>query len=47
MRIGSWRLARQGNKYTEKILELLAQEIMDFDNDPMTWLETFLVATGW
>jgi len=36
-------LARQGEKYVERILELLAKEIVDFETDPMTWLEIFLV----
>lgn len=36
-------LARQGDKYTDRILELLGKKIEDFENDPMTWLEIFLV----
>jgi hypothetical protein len=36
-------LARQGEKYVERMLELLAQEIEDYETDPMTWLEIFLV----
>lgn len=36
-------LARQGGKYTEKILELLGQKVTDYQNDPMSWLEIFLV----
>ena len=36
-------LARQGDKYTDKVLELLGQKVTDFENDPMSWLEIFLV----
>jgi hypothetical protein len=36
-------LARQGDKYIDRILELLAKEVGDFETDPMTWLEIFLV----
>jgi hypothetical protein len=36
-------IARDGERYTERILELLAREITDFDNDPMVWMEIFLV----
>jgi hypothetical protein len=36
-------LARQGDKYTDRILDLLAKEVEDFETDPMTWLEIFLV----
>lgn len=36
-------LARQGDQYTEKVLELLGQKVTDFENDPMSWLEIFLV----
>jgi len=36
-------LARQGDKYTDRILDLLAKEVGDFETDPMTWLEIFLV----
>ncbi len=36
-------LARQGEKYVERILDLLGQEVEDFETDPMTWLEIFLV----
>jgi len=36
-------LARQGERYTEKVLELLGQPVTDFENDPMTWMEIFLV----
>ena len=36
-------VARQGEKYADRILDLLGQEIKDFENDPMTWLEIFLV----
>ncbi len=36
-------LARQGDKYTDRILDLLGQKVEDFETDPMTWLEIFLV----
>jgi hypothetical protein len=36
-------LARQGESYVERILDLLGKEIEDFDNDPMTWMENYLV----
>lgn len=36
-------LARQGEQYTDRILGLLGKEIEDFDNDPMTWMEIYLV----
>jgi hypothetical protein len=36
-------LARQGDKYTDRILDLLAKEVEDFETDPMAWLEIFLV----
>jgi hypothetical protein len=36
-------LARQGDKYLDRILDLLGQEIEDFENDPMGLLEIFLV----
>ncbi|MBY0525672.1 MAG: SEC-C domain-containing protein [Gemmataceae bacterium] len=36
-------LARQGEKYTDRILELLARKVTDFESDPMSWLEIFLV----
>ena len=36
-------LARQGEKYVDRILALLAREVEDFETDPMTWLEIFLV----
>ena len=36
-------LARQGEKYVERILDLLGKEVEDFETDPMTWLEIFLV----
>jgi hypothetical protein len=36
-------LARQGDKYTDRILDLLARKVEDFETDPMTWLEIFLV----
>lgn len=36
-------LAPQGEKYIERILDLLGKEVEDFETDPMTWLEIFLV----
>jgi SEC-C motif len=36
-------LARNGEKYVDRILELLGQKVEDYDTDPMTWLEIFLV----
>jgi len=36
-------LARQGAKYTARLLELLGQKVTDFENDPMSWLEIYLV----
>jgi hypothetical protein len=36
-------LARNGEKYVDRILDLLAQKIEDYDTDPMTWLEIFVV----
>jgi len=36
-------LARNGEAYKDKILELLAVEIEDFQDNPMTWTETFMV----
>ena len=36
-------LARQGDKYSDRILDLLGKEVEDFETDPMTWLEIFLV----
>jgi hypothetical protein len=36
-------LARQGEKYVDRILDLLAKDVEDFETDPMTWLEIFLV----
>jgi hypothetical protein len=36
-------LARQGEQYIERILDLLSREVEDFETDPMTWLEIFLV----
>jgi hypothetical protein len=36
-------LARNGDKYVDRILDLLGQKIEDYDTDPMTWLEIFLV----
>jgi len=36
-------LARQGAKSSDRILDLLAKEVGDFESDPMTWLEIFLV----
>jgi uncharacterized protein YchJ len=36
-------LARQGEKYVDRTLDLLGKKVEDFDTDPMTWLEIFLV----
>jgi hypothetical protein len=36
-------LARKGEGYVDRILDLLAEEVEDFETDPMTWLEIFLV----
>jgi hypothetical protein len=36
-------LARQGEKYVERTLDLLGKEVEDFETDPMAWLEIFLV----
>jgi hypothetical protein len=36
-------LARNGEKYADRILDLLGKEVEDFETDPMTWLEIFLV----
>ena len=36
-------LARNGEQYKERVLELLAVEIEDFEDNPMTWTETFMV----
>jgi hypothetical protein len=36
-------LARHGEKYTDRILELLGHKVTDFEDDPMSWLEIFLV----
>jgi HEAT repeat protein len=36
-------LARQGEKYAERILTLLSQKIDSYENNPMTWMEIFLV----
>jgi hypothetical protein len=36
-------LARQGDKDVDGILNLLGQKVEDFDTDPMTWMEIFLV----
>jgi SEC-C motif len=36
-------LARQGDQYIDRILGLLGKEVEDFETDPMTWLEIFLV----
>jgi hypothetical protein len=40
-------LARQGEKYVDRTLGLLAREVEDFETDPMTWLEIFLVMLAW
>jgi hypothetical protein len=36
-------LARQGKSYVDRILDLLGKEIEDYDNDPMSWMEIYLV----
>ena len=36
-------LARKGEKDIDRLLELLGQKVEDFETDPMTWLEIFLV----
>jgi hypothetical protein len=36
-------LARQGEKHVDRTLDLLGQKVEDFETDPMTWLEIFLV----
>jgi hypothetical protein len=36
-------LARQSEKYVDRTLDLLARKVEDFETDPMTWLEIFLV----
>jgi hypothetical protein len=36
-------LARQGAGHVDRTLDLLAKEVEDFETDPMTWLEIFLV----
>ncbi len=36
-------LARQGEPYVDRVLDLLSKEVEDFETDPMTWLEIFLV----
>ena len=36
-------LAHKGEKDIDRLLELLGQKVEDFETDPMTWLEIFLV----
>jgi hypothetical protein len=36
-------LARNGEQYKDRILELLSLEIDNFEDNPMTWTETFMV----
>lgn len=36
-------LGHKGEKYVDRILELLGQKVQDFKTDPMIWLEIFLV----
>jgi hypothetical protein len=36
-------LARHGDKHIDRTLDLLGKEVEDFETDPMTWLEIFLV----
>ena len=35
--------APQGNRYVDRILDLLGQQVEDFENDPMLWMEVYLV----
>jgi hypothetical protein len=37
-------LSRQGEAYRERVLSLLAQPLEDSDDNPLTWLECFVVA---
>jgi hypothetical protein len=36
-------LARQGEKHVDRVLDLLGKRVEDYETDPMTWLEIFLV----
>jgi hypothetical protein len=36
-------LARQGDKHVDRILDLLGKDVEDWETDPMSWLEIFLV----
>ena len=36
-------LARSGDKYVQRILSLLKQEIEEYQNNPLVWMELFLV----
>jgi hypothetical protein len=36
-------LARRGEAYADRFLDLLGTPVKDFETDPMTWLEIFLV----
>jgi hypothetical protein len=36
-------LARQGDRYADRILEVLRLEIEGFDDDPMAWMQNFMV----
>jgi hypothetical protein len=36
-------LALRGQSYVDRILDLLSKEVEDFETDPMSWLEIFLV----
>lgn len=37
-------LSRDGEKYRDRIVSLLAEEIKDFENNPMIWMEPLVVA---
>ncbi len=37
-------LSRDGEKYRDRIVSLLAEEIKDFENNPMRWMEPLVVA---
>lgn len=37
-------LSRDGEKYRDRIISLLAEEIKDFENNPMKWMEPLVVA---
>lgn len=37
-------LSRDGEKYHDRIVSLLAEEVKDFENNPMRWMEPLVVA---